>query len=43
MKEMIKTGGINVAPAEVEEILMRQPAREAGLRRRRSGRASATR
>lgn len=25
IKEMIKTGGINVAPAEVEEILMRQP------------------
>ena len=24
MKEMIKTGGINVAPAEVEEILMQQ-------------------
>lgn len=24
MKEMIKTGGINVAPAEVEEVLMRQ-------------------
>lgn len=26
MKEMIKTGGINVAPVEVEEILMAHPA-----------------
>lgn len=26
LKEMIKTGGINVAPAEVEEILMAEPA-----------------
>jgi fatty-acyl-CoA synthase len=26
IKEMIKTGGINVAPVEVEEILMRHPA-----------------
>ena len=25
LKEMIKTGGINVSPAEVEEILMRHP------------------
>lgn len=28
IKEMIKTGGINVAPAEVEEILMAQPGVE---------------
>ena len=27
IKEMIKTGGINVAPAEVEEILMAAPGR----------------
>jgi fatty-acyl-CoA synthase len=26
LKEMIKTGGINVAPVEVEEILMRHPS-----------------
>jgi fatty-acyl-CoA synthase len=26
LKEMIKTGGINVAPVEVEEILLRHPA-----------------
>jgi fatty-acyl-CoA synthase len=25
IKEMVKTGGINVAPAEVEEVLMRHP------------------
>jgi fatty-acyl-CoA synthase len=28
IKEMIKTGGINVAPAEVEEVLMAHPAVE---------------
>ena len=37
LKEMIKTGGINVAPVEVEESLLRHPAREARLRHRRSG------
>ena len=26
IKEMIKSGGINIAPAEVEEVLMRHPA-----------------
>ena len=26
LKEMVKSGGINVAPAEVEEVLMRHPA-----------------
>lgn len=26
IKEMVKTGGINVAPAEVEEVLMRHPS-----------------
>jgi len=26
MKEMVKSGGINIAPAEVEEVLMRHPA-----------------
>ena len=26
LKEMIKTGGINVAPVEVEESLLRHPA-----------------
>ena len=26
LKEMVKTGGINVAPIEVEEVLMRHPA-----------------
>lgn len=26
IKEMVKSGGINVAPAEVEEVLMRHPA-----------------
>lgn len=26
LKEMVKSGGINIAPAEVEEVLMRHPA-----------------
>jgi fatty-acyl-CoA synthase len=26
IKEMVKSGGINIAPAEVEEVLMRHPA-----------------
>ncbi|NBS48920.1 MAG: AMP-dependent synthetase, partial [Betaproteobacteria bacterium] len=26
IKEMVKSGGINIAPAEIEEVLMRHPA-----------------
>jgi fatty-acyl-CoA synthase len=37
IKEMVKTGGINVAPLEVEEVLLGHPGRRAGLRRRASG------
>ena len=34
LKEMIKTGGINVAPLEVEAVLLQHPDVAAGLRRR---------
>ena len=34
IKEMVKTGGINVAPLEVEEVLLGGPGRRAGLRGR---------
>ena len=40
IKEMVKTGGINVAPVEVEEVLMSHPGVHAGVRHRRAGPAA---
>ena len=38
--DMILRGGFNVYPREIEEVLMTHPARGAGGRRRRAGRAA---